>query len=122
MSNARRLPPLSASPKKAAAMAPAAGPDSSIVTGARWASATWVSPPLDSMRRSGAGMPSAASCRAITSRYFCASGLMYALTAVVDARSYSRISGATSWEAVVAMSGWRSAMSRTASISWRGLA
>ena len=53
-------------PKKAAAMAPAAGPDSSIVTGARWASATWVSPPLDSMSRSGAGMPSPASCPAIS--------------------------------------------------------
>jgi len=35
MSNASRSPPLSVRPKKAAAIAPAAGPDSSICTGAR---------------------------------------------------------------------------------------
>jgi len=68
MSNARRFPPLSSRPKKAAARAPAAGPDSSIPTGVRRASAAWVSPPLESIRRSGAGIPRSTSLRAITSR------------------------------------------------------
>src|SRR5207249_3797381 len=56
MSKARRFPPLSSRPKKAAAMAPAAGPDSSICTGVRCASPTWVSPPLESMRIHRAGI------------------------------------------------------------------
>ena len=49
-------------------MAPAAGPDSSICTGVRCASPTWVSPPLESMRSSGAGMRSSATRFAISSR------------------------------------------------------
>ena len=76
MSNASTLPLLSGRPKKAAAIAPAAGPDSSICTGTRCASCTWVSPPLDSISSSGDGMPSSATRRAISARYFCASGLM----------------------------------------------
>ena len=103
-------------------MAPAAGPDSSICTGTRCASCTWVSPPLESISRSGDGMPSSATRRAIRARYFWASGLMYALAAVVEARSYSRISGATSCEVVTAIPGWRFTISRAASASWRGLA
>ena len=76
MSKASRLPRLSSRPKKAAASAPAAGPDSSICTGVRSASATCVRPPLESIRSSGAGMPRSASRRAIASRYRRASGLM----------------------------------------------
>ena len=68
MSKATSLPPLSSLPKKAAAMAPAAGPDSSIWTGVRWASATWVRPPLDSMSRSGAGIFRSASRPAMRAR------------------------------------------------------
>ena len=68
MSKASTLPFPSSLPKKAAAMAPAAGPDSSMRTGARSASATWVSPPLESMRSSGAGMLASARRRPISSK------------------------------------------------------
>ena len=76
MSKASTRPLPSAWPKKAAAMAPAAGPDSSICTGTRCASATWVRPPLESMSSSGAGIPSADTRSAMRARYFWASGLM----------------------------------------------
>ena len=68
MSKARRSRAPERPPNTAAASAPAAGPDSSSRTGTRFASSTCVSPPLESMRKSGAAMPSAAMSRARRSR------------------------------------------------------
>ena len=54
MSKASTRPSPALRPNQAPASAPAAGPLSSSCTGARLASATWVSPPFDSMRNKSA--------------------------------------------------------------------
>ena len=77
---------------------PAAGPDTSAQAGCAAASSIVATPP-DERITSGVGSPAAEARSPSAVRYLETTGPRYASTAVVDARSYSRNSGATSWEA-----------------------
>ena len=101
-----------------AAMTPAAGPDSAVRTGNRAAVSASITPPLDwTIMNSPSNPP---SCRADSNRarYPETSGCRYALSAVVENLSNSRISGRISDEAETCELGQRS---RTASTAWRSL-
>ena len=90
----------------AAPTAPAAGPETRIVAGC---AAAWrgVATPPDDRMTSGSGRPAALHASASAVRYRPATGPRYASAAVVEARSYSRNSGATSCEATTCASGSR---------------
>ena len=83
---------------------PAAGPESSA--NAAWAAASSsVARPPDERMTSGSGSPASAHAPASAPRYRGEHGPRYASTAVVEARSYSRNSGATSCEATTCADG-----------------
>ena len=89
-----------ASAIRAPAMTPAAGPESVVRTGRERAVSTDITPPLDCTISNSASIPRVENPASTPSRYAPKIGCRQTLSAVVDARSNSRISGRISEEAL----------------------
>ena len=80
---------------------PPAGPDSMMFIGRSAAAISVVRPPLDCIKSKRAGIPAASRPLRNACRYPATMGITYALTTVVEVRSYSFISGRISQEMLI---------------------
>ncbi len=122
MSKESRWSTPASAPRVAAARAPAAGPDSSSRMGKRVAVSTVAIPPDDSITKKDPSNPRSERRSSSPDRYCSARGWTYTLAMVVEARSYSRISGATSEEMETRIPGAARFTARRAARSLAGLA
>ena len=107
---------------QAAPAIPPAGPDSTVVSGASPASSTVIAPPPERMTWKLPAKPPSRKAPSISPKYYASTGRMNASRTVVEVRSYSRYSRATSIDSDTATPGTAAAMTSPAWRSCSGLA
>jgi len=110
MSSMTRLGRSTACPSNSAERTPAAGPETSVVTGVRFTLRMLAIPPFDCMRSTSASNSSASRRSSRRSRYVDITGSSRALIAVVVNRSNSRNCATTSLDVETGIPGCSSAM------------